>query len=305
MDLKSMFTQHFGTGKLPALESITKVKAEAYPSMIPYLFNDDPMTSELSQDATMGKLRNPQPMNDGEAFQMQSLNQGFAVNYQPIRVGMGYSISKQMVDDGKFQFIQRANDSFAEGMAEVFEQYGADVFNDGFTVANGGDGKSLFASDHPIESGLGEVGNNLAAAPAELSITTFRELRNLLQATIDEAGRKVSYMPSILVTPLDLQDVAQELVKSVLAPDSANNAINTIYNTVQLLPGGFWRYLTSDTAYFLVCDKNKHDLKVRERQGIDIQSEWVQNPRVWEMTGDRRFVFGYSGWRGLTGNAGA
>lgn len=303
-NIRPNFPDFFSGTKLPELEAIIQAKTESYPSMIPVIFNQEQMTTDIYQTTTMSGLRNPVVKPENAPISFQALMPGFDKTYTAKTVATGYRISKEMVDDGKFSFIERATISFAKGMFEVKEMDAADVFNDGFTV-NGYDGVPLFSVSHPLENGGGVLGVNRPAVASALSITSFRELRNIMQDTVNENGQSVRYTPMLFIVPQALQDDAMEIVKSAYIPTNANNAINTVYDSVQLLPGGFWNYLDSDTAFFFVSDKVDHNLMFMDRESMYTDSDYDKHTFAWELIAASRYDVGSSGWRGAVGNPGA
>ncbi len=302
--LRANFPDFFTESKLPELEAIIQAKALNYPSMIPILFNEEAMTTDIYQTTTMSGLRNPALKPEGAPVTFQTMQPGFAKTYTASTYATGYRISKEMVRDGKFSYIAKATESFAKGMFEIKELSAADVYNDGFTV-NGYDGVPLFSTAHPLENGGGAVGVNRPASGSALSVTSFRDLRNIMQSTVNENGQLVKYMAQLLVVPQSLQDDAMEIIKSAYDPNNANNTINTIYDSVQLLPGNFWNYLESDTAFFLQSAKSDQNLMFLTRQGLETDSDYDKHAFAYEVIADCRFVVGASGWRGVYGNPGA
>lgn len=303
-NIRPNFPDFFGAEKLPELEAVILAKTESYPSMIPLLFNEESMSTDIYQTTTLSGLNNPEVKPENVPVNFQTLKPGFSKTYVAKTVATGYRISKETVDDGKFSFIERATASFSKGMYEVTELDAAAIFDDGFTVA-GYDGVPLFSTAHPLENGGGAVGVNRPTDPSELSVTSFRELRNIMQDTVNEDNQKVRYSPQWLVVPHQLQDVAMEIVKSAYNPENGNNAINTLYNTVTTLPGGFWNYLDSDTAWFLMGDKSEHGLMFLNRQAMETDSDYDKHAFAWEVIVNKRYDIGESGWRGTAGNPGA
>jgi len=302
-NIRANFSDFFGTTKLPELEAVILADQESHPSMIPLLCNEESMTTDIYQTTTISGLRNPVRKPENSPMQFQSLKSGYAKTYKSDTFATGYRISKEMVDDGKFNFIERATRSFAKGHYEIKEYDAASILDNGFTT-NGYDGVPLFSASHPLENGDGALGINLATA-AELSITSFRELRNINQDTVNEQGQFIKQQAAWLVLPQDLQDIGAEIVKSMYNPEDANNAINTVYESLKLLPGGFWNYLDSTTAYFMATDKMYHNVMFMTRQGLETDSDYDKRALAWEIYAHSRYDKGYSNWRGWTGNAGA
>ena len=186
-NLRSNFADFFGESKLPELEAVVSAKADSYPSMIPLLFNEEMMSTDIYQTTTLSGLRNPSVKPENAPVTFQTIKTGFKKTYTAPTYATGYRISKETVDDGKFNFIKRATDSFSKGMFEIKELSAAEVLDDGFTVA-GYDGVSLFSTTHPLENAPG-FGINRPAAASALSRTSFIELRNILQETVNEDGQ--------------------------------------------------------------------------------------------------------------------
>ena len=303
-NIRSQFTDFFTSAKLPELEAVILADEESYASMIPILFNEEAMSTDIYQTTTISGLRNPQRKPENVPIEFQTLKSGFSKTYSAVTFATGYRISKEMVDDGKFNFIERATRSFAKGMFEIKEYDAASIFDDGFTTA-GYDGTYLFSTTHPLENGDGSVGVNTPSTASELSITSFRELRNIMQSTLNENGQLIKYQMEYLIVPQDLQDVAAEIVKSVYNPENAQNAINTLYQSVKLLPGGFWNYLASSTAWFIATDKMYSHLMFLTRENLYTDSDYDKKAQAWELSASTRYDKGYGNWRGVAGNAGA
>lgn len=302
-NIRNNFADFFGPTKLPQLEAIILAKTDSYASMIPILFNEENMSTDIYQTTTHSGLRNPTLKQENQPVTFQTMKAGFDKTYSADMYASGYRISKEMVDDGKFSFIERATNSFSKGMFEIEELAAAGVFDDGFTV-NGYDGVPLFSVSHPLENGDGVLGANRPTDPSELSITSFRELRNVMQDTLNENGQRVKYVPSLFIVPQMLQDDAMEIVKSAYNPENANNAINTVYDSVKLLPGGFWNYLESDTAFFLQAEKMDHYLMFMRRQGMEVTTDYDTHAMAHEIIASKRWDVGHSSWRGVVGNPG-
>lgn len=302
-NLRANFADFFGEDKLPELEAIIQASVESYPSMIPILFNQENMTTDIYQTTTHSGLRNPTIKPENQTVSFQTIKAGFSKTYSSDTWATGYRISRETVRDGKFSFIQKATMSFAKGFFEVKEFSAASIFDDGFTV-NGYDNVPLFSLQHPIENGDGIFGVNRPVDPSELGITSIRELRNIMQDTVNEDGQLVKYTPSFLVVPQFLQDDAKEIIQSEYNPENANNAINTLYASLKLVPGGYWSYLESDSAFFLVADKMQHNLMFLTREAFETDSDYDKKAFAYELIASERFTSGYSGWRGVAGNPG-
>ena len=298
-NLLDLFTE----SKLPQLEKIVTAIKEGYPSMIPVLFNEETMNSDIYQTTTMSGLRNPKRKQENVPVEFNTMRPGYSKTFTSVTYANAYRISREMVRDGKINMIARATESFGKGFAEVWELEAASIFDDGFTV-NGYDGVPLFSASHPLENGDGLTGSNIGSA-AQLSKTSYKALRNVAQNTLNEQGQLTRHQLQYLVVPQALQDTAKEILGSAYDPDNANNTINTIYESTQVVPGGYWAYLGSDTAWFIMSPKNQHDLMFLNRDPFETDSDYDKKAFAYEVIASERRAWGYSGWRGVYGNAGA
>lgn len=303
-NLRSNLLDFFGEGKMPALEAVIEAGVGDYPSMKDVFFNQEGMDSDIKQYTTISGLRNPEIKYENEPVKFQTIKSGFPKTFSYNTYATGYRVSFEAVRDGKLGLVERATRSFTKGAFEVKEYNLASIFDDGFTV-NGYDGVPLFSRLHPLENGDGAFGINAPSANAQLSKTSYKELRNLLQNVVNENGQLVKYNPKYLVVSQGNQDVAKEILGSTHDPYNANNAINTEYNHTTLVPGGYWSYLGSDTAFFMACEKSDNHLMYLQREAFNVDSDYDKKARAYEIMSFEGYAYGYAGWRGVAGNAGA
>src|SRR5499427_2930247 len=84
-------------------------------------------------------------------------------------LSLGYIITRKAVEDNLYkQEFNPANLGLQDVFATTKEIYAANIFNLGTTYDNtvGGDGKALFASDHPVD---GSTVANIPSVPASLN----------------------------------------------------------------------------------------------------------------------------------------
>lgn len=188
--------------------------------------------------------------NEGVAVTYDDPIQGFDKRYTHLTYSLAYRITKEMIEDELYKIINQFPASIGRSMAETRNISGAGIYNDGFdsSVRTGGDGKELFATDHPLVGG-GTQKNELTN-PAILSADSLEQALLDMRATTDDRGKLLVTRPVKLVIPPALQSPAEILLGSKLDPDSANNAINP-YARKGLKPIVV-DYLTSATAWFLL-----------------------------------------------------
>jgi len=92
----------------------------------------------------------------------------------------------------------------------------------------GGDGKALFATDHPLVSG--GTNSNTPATAADLNETSLENAVIQIAAWTDERGLLIAAKPKKLIVPPALQFVATRLLETELRVGTADNDINAIKN---------------------------------------------------------------------------
>jgi hypothetical protein len=187
------------------------------------------------------------------------------------KYGLGFSISQETVDDGKFDWIAMLTKKLARSAAESQEIQAMNSFNQAFsggtfTVA---DGLTLCSSAHILPSG-GTYRNILSQA-ADLSQSSLSTaLSDFEQVFVGDSGIIMNIKPKILLVHPDNKRYAMELVGSELKPDTADNNMNAIKSDgLQVVSSP---HLTDNDAWFLLADQADHDLEIVVRQGISTKA---------------------------------
>ena len=188
-------------------------------------------------------------------------------------------------------------------MANTKQVKAANILNNGFSDTNGGDGKALFATDHPLVSG--GTNNNTQSVAADLNESSLENAVIQIAGWTDERGLLIAAKPRKLVIPPDLQFVATRLLDTEQRVGTADNDINALKNN-GAIPEGYTinHYLTDTDAYFLTTDV-PNGMKY-----------FVRTPLTTSMDGDfdtgnvrykarERYSFGFSDPLGMWGSQGA
>lgn len=187
---------------------------------------------------------------EGVAVTYDDPIQGFDKRYTHDTYALGYRITEEMREDELYGIINQFPASIGRSMAETRNISGAGIYNDGFdsTVRTGGDGKELFAIDHPLVGG-GTQKNELTN-PANLSSDSLEQMLLDFRATTDDRGKLLALRPVAVVIPPELEFTLDVILGSTMDPDSGNNAINP--HSRRGLKKVVNDYLTSPTAWGLL-----------------------------------------------------
>ena len=202
--------------------------------------------------------------------------QRFIFNAQAFQVGLGYSITRESLDDN--QYVKDFN-LMKLPLANSFNQFkeimSANVLNNATTYdpTVGGDGKALAATDHPYDGGTWA---NTSSTQLDLNESSLIQAALNIRANfVDEAGLKIMARAEKLIVPVALTAVAERLIRTELRPGTANNDVNAIIS----MPGGVKEYMVHDyltSAYAWFLTTNIPGLVMMERVPFEADM-WVDN----------------------------
>jgi hypothetical protein len=185
-------------------------------------------------------------------------------------------------------------------MANTKQVKAAAVLNNGFNASfAGGDGKALFATDHPTLAG--DFSNELST-PAELNETSLEQSLIDIAAFTDERGLKIAAQGVKLIIPSALQFTAERLMKSTGRVGTADNDINALAS-MGMIPQGYTvnHYLTNTKKFFIKTDV-PNGLKHFVRSPIKTSMEGDFDTGNVRYKARERYVFGFSDPRGVFGS---
>ena len=188
-------------------------------------------------------------------------------------------------------------------MAYTKQVKAAAVLNNGFSSSYaGGDGKALFANDHPLVSG--GTNSNIPSTPTDLNETSLENAVIQIAAWTDERGLLIAAKPKKLIVPPALQFVATRLLETELRVGTNDNDVNAIKNNGSI-PEGYTinHFLTDTNAWFLTTDVPngmKHFIRVPLQNSMDGDFD-TGNVRY---KSRERYSFGWSDPLGMFGSQG-
>jgi len=299
--LRTGFSDLFFSSALPLLEEVIMEQYGSKADMIPMVYNLESSDKWGEQDTTITGFGLAPSKSENAPVTYDDVFQRYDKTYTHLTYALAFRVSKEMIDDEKFGFIKKSAAALGRSMYNTRQIQGSSTFNNAFDSGfTGPDGKELCATDHPLIGG-GTARNELSSG-ADLSVTSLRTALNDLEDTVDERGLLINVMPEYLLIPNELIWEAEELLKSYLKPDTAENAINAFQ--MKNLDYMVWNYLTDPDSWFLLSSKTDHNLKFYEREPVNISSDYDFEADASKTKIRCRFSFGWSDWRGVFGSPG-
>jgi phage major head subunit gpT-like protein len=218
---------------------------------------------------------------------------------------MGFSITEEAIEDNLYDSLSsRYTKALARAMAYTKQVKAANILNQGFTGGpTYGDGKVLFATDHPLISG--GVNSNRPTIGADLNETSLESAVIQIAGWTDERGLLIAAKPRKLIVPPQLQFVATRILETEQRVGTADNDINALKNNGSI-PEGYTvnHWLTDPNAWFLTTDVPnglKHFVRAPMKTGMDMDFD-TGNSRY---KARERYSFGVSDPLGAFGSPGS
>ena len=187
---------------------------------------------------------------EGNSVSYDAAQQGFLTRYTHVTYGLGFIITREMVDDDQYDVIgSKRAQGLAFSMRQTKEVVAANVYNGAFTSTLTADGLYLLDTSHLNVAG--STYDNITTA-ATLSEAALEDLSILIMGATNDRGLNISLVPQSLIIPPALVFEADRILNSPLRVGTADNDLNALKNMGKF-PGGVKvnHYLTSTTAYFI------------------------------------------------------
>lgn len=229
--------------------------------------------------------------------------QGWIDRYQHVTYGLGFIISKELVEDDQYDVIgKKRAQALAMSMRQTKETVGANILNRAFNTSYlYGDGKALLVTDHPNIAG--GTYSNRASPDVDISETSLEQMYIDMGKYTNDRGLRIAVKPQKLIVAVDNDFEANKIMQTEYEVGTANNTKNLVRSRI---PGGVIvnHYLTDTDAWYCLTDV-KDGLKYFERRGdsFDMDSDFDSDNAKYKATA--RYSFGCTDKRAIWGTQGA
>lgn len=135
--------------------------------------------------------------------------------------------------------------------ASVTQVGGAPLIN-----SIGGDGSTLFATNHPFRSTTDLTWSNKAATYVDLDEDGIKAVYDVICGWKDNTGAPLNIMPTTIIYPVPLTQDFLKLQHSLLEPQTGNNAINS--KNLMFKGGGIQnKWLSSAVDWYAMTDADE------------------------------------------------
>ena len=244
---------------------------------------------------------------EGAMVTFDQASEVYTSRYTHNTVALAFAITEEAIEDNLYDRLAgRYTRALARSMAQSKQITAANVLNNAFDTSgsfNGGDGKALCTTDHPLANG-GTFRNELSTA-ADLSETSLEQSLIDIAAFVDERGLKIALQGRKLIIPKELQFTAERIMKSPQRVGTADNDINAMANMGMIPEGYRVNHFLNDTDAFFIMTDAPNGLKHFVRSPIKTAIEGDFDTGNVRFKARERYSFGFSDPRGIFGSPGA
>ena len=288
----------------PGLNALFGLEYDRYENQDKEIFDTESSDRAFEEEVMLGGFANAAVKPEGQGVSYEDAQETYTARYTNETIALAFALTEEAVEDNLYDKLStRYTKALARSMANTKQVKAANILNRAFNNAYlGGDAKELCATDHPTLSG--DQKNELSTA-ADLNETSLEQMLIDIADMKDERGMKIALRGMKMIIPVNLQFVAERLVKSAGRVGTADNDINAI-KSMGMVPEGYVvnNFLTDTDAFFIKTDA-PNGLKHFVRAPIRTAMEGDFDTGNVRYKARERYSFGWSDWRGIFASPGA
>ena len=290
----------------PGLNALFGLEYNRYDNEAAMIFATETSDRAFEEEVMLSGFGAAAAKTEGAMVNYDDAKEAWTARYTNETIALAFAITEEAMEDNLYdRLASRYTRALARSMAHTKQVKAAAILNNGFTTSgyDGGDGKALMTTDHPLTNG-GTFRNELSTS-ADLSETALEQSLIDIAAFVDERGLKIALQAVRMIIPKENQFTAERILKSPQRVGTADNDINAIYHMGMIPQGYFVNHFLADTdAFFLITDA-PNGLKHFVRAPIKTAIEGDFDTGNGRFKARERYSFGWSDPRGIFGSPGA
>ena len=291
----------------PGLNALFGLEYNRYDNEHAEIFNTETSDRAFEEEVMLSGFGTAATKAEGAMVTFDQASEVYTSRYTHNTVALAFAITEEAIEDNLYDRLAgRYTRALARSMAQSKQITAANVLNNAFDTGgsfNGGDGKALCTTDHPLANG-GSFRNELTTA-ADLSETSLEQSLIDIAAFVDERGLKIALQGRKLIIPKELQFTAERIMRSPQRVGTADNDINAMANMGMIPEGYRINHFLNDTDAFFIMTDAPNGLKHFVRSPIKTAIEGDFDTGNVRFKARERYSFGFSDPRGIFGSPGA
>ena len=287
---------------LPGLNALFGLEYAKYGEEHKEIYETETSERSFEEETKLSGFSAAPVKNEGAAIAYDNAQEAWTARYTHETIALGFSITEEAIEDNLYDSLSaRYTKALARAMAYTKQVKAANVLNNGFTAGyTGGDGTTLFSTQHPLVSG--GFNSNRPSTNADLNETSLENAVIQIAGWTDERGLLIAAKIRKLVIPPSLMFVAKRLLDTELRVATADNDINAI-KAMGTVPEGYTinHWLTDTNNWFLLTDV-PNGLKHFERMPMATSMDGDFDTGNVRYKARERYSFGWSDPLGIWGS---
>jgi len=263
------------------------------------------------KQGSMTEFGNFEEVTEGDNGIQDDYSMGFSKLIEHHQFIKTFLCTREARDDGNIDLMKQTAANFVRAYKRSRAQYASDALvAEGSTFIYGGksydkttgDGKGLFATDHPGKKTGVPVQSNVFTNAFGNDVTMLYTLANIGRNFKNQSGNVMGYTFDTIVIPGNAPRL-EELIKRILGSDqlvgSNYNDINTQKGIWKLVVDHRWEAASGTEPYILMSSEAQRDLNAGvffDRVPLDVSNEVLNKSRNLEWSGYARWSAGFNNW---------
>jgi hypothetical protein len=241
----------------PGLNALFGLEYKRYENQHAEIYTNENSDRAFEEEVMLSGFGNAQVKGEGSGVSFDDAQETFTARYTHETVALAFAITEEAIEDNLYdRLAARYTKALARSMSNAKQVKSIEPLINGLPSTGtfkSGDGKALFATDHPALTGP-NVQNTLTTQ-ADLNETSLENSLIQIAKLTDERGLRIAARGLKMIIPSELQFTAERLMKSQGRTGTADNDINAIVS-MGMVPQGYRvnNYLTDSDAFYIITD---------------------------------------------------
>ena len=290
----------------PGLNALFGLEYKRYDNESAEIYTTESSDRAFEEEVMLSGFANADVKAEGQGVSYDQAQETYTARYTMETIALAFAITEEAIEDNLYDRLSsRYTKALARSMSNAKQVKAAAPLNNGLpgvaaaSAFQTGDGKNLFATDHPTVSGT-DVKNTLTTQ-ADLNETSLEQALIDIAAFTDERGLRIAAKGVKMIIPSANQFNAERLMKSQGRTQTADNDINAI-NSMGMIPQGYRvnHFLTDADSFYIITDV-PNGMKHFERTPLTTSMEGDFDTGNVRYKARERYVYGCSDFRGIYG----
>ena len=290
----------------PGLNALFGLEYKRYENQHAEIYTTENSDRAFEEEVMLSGFANAQVKAEGAGVSFDEAQETFTARYTHETVALAFAITEEAIEDNLYdRLAARYTKALARSMSNAKQVKAVDPLINGLPgvgTFKSGDGKALFAVDHPTVAGQFK---NTLTVQADLNETSLEQSLIDISKMTDERGLRIAARGVKMIVPSENQFTAERLMKSQGRTGTADNDINAIVS-MGMVPQGYRvnNYLTDSDSFYIITDV-PNGMKMFNRAPLTTAMEGDFDTGNVRYKARERYSFGVSDPRGIFGVEGA